>query len=179
MALPEITLKDLKKKTSLTLSLQSERDQFIDTLGQRIDNLPSNVNNLSSKLARVESSLAVNKQLIMNYYNALLHLRGVFIAKTIRQKRLFGGCRYTIICWRQSTGVCVCVCVCVCACACICVCASVCVCLRPFAVKASSAWISWNIREQINDVMLKTLISYAKSLHRNFRMHPPQTQEEI
>ena len=71
--------------------------------------------------------------------------------------------------------VCVCVCVCACACACMCVrdCVCVCVCLRPFTVKASSAWISWNIREQINDAMLKTLISYAKSLHRNFRMHPP------
>ena len=141
MALPEITLKDLKKKTSLTLSLQSERDQFIDTLGQRIDNLPSNVNNPSSKLARVESSLAVNKQLIMNYYNALLHLRGVSIAKTIRQKRLFGGCRYTIICWRQQLAihclqhlgryrqVCVCVCVCVCMCM---YCAQVCVCVYVF-----------------------------------------------
>ena len=29
MALPEITLKDLKKKTSLTLSLQSERDYLL------------------------------------------------------------------------------------------------------------------------------------------------------
>ena len=46
----------------------------------------------------------------------------------------------------------------------------VCVCLRPFTVKASSAWISWNARKQINDVMLKTFLSYSKSLHRYFRM---------
>ena len=45
-----------------------------------------------------------------------------------------------------------------------------CVCLRPFTVKASSVWISWDTREQINDVTLKTLISYAKYLHRYFRM---------
>ena len=67
MALPDITLKDLKTKIGLTLSLQSERGKLIDTLGQRIDNLPSTVNNPSSKLARAESSLAVNKQLIVNY----------------------------------------------------------------------------------------------------------------
>ena len=67
-----------------------------------------------------------------------------------------------------SVYVCVCVCVCVCARACVCVCVSVCV--RPSTVKASSAWFSWDTREQINDVMLKTSISYAKSLHRYFRM---------
>ena len=55
---------------------------------------------------------------------------------------------------------------------CVCVCVSVCVCvyIRLFIVKASSVWISWNAREQINDVMLKTFFSYAKSLHRYFRM---------
>ena len=42
--------------------------------------------------------------------------------------------------------------------------------LRPSTVKASSVWIRWHAREQINDVMLKTLISYAKFLHRYFRM---------
>ena len=52
----------------------------------------------------------------------------------------------------------------------VCVCVCVCVCLRPFTMKALSVWISWDTREQINDVMLKTLISYAKSLHRYFRM---------
>ena len=41
---------------------------------------------------------------------------------------------------------------------------------RPFAVKASSVWNSWNIREQIKDVVLKTFLSSAKSLHRYFRM---------
>ena len=55
--------------------------------------------------------------------------------------------------------------VCVCACMCVCVCVCVCVCLRPFIVKALSVWISWNAKEQINDVML----SYAKP-YRYFRM---------
>ena len=48
--------------------------------------------------------------------------------------------------------------------------ARVCVCLRPFTVKVSSVWISWGTREQTNDVILKTLISYAKPFHPNFRM---------
>ena len=52
---------------------------------------------------------------------------------------------------------CVYVCVCVCVCACVCVC--VCVCLLPFTVKALSVWISWNVREQINDVLLKKFLS--------------------
>ena len=47
---------------------------------------------------------------------------------------------------------------------------SVYVCLRQFTMKASSVWISWNTREQINDVELKTFLSYAKSLHRYFRV---------
>ena len=46
----------------------------------------------------------------------------------------------------------------------------VCRCLRPSTVKASCVCIRWYIREEINDVMLKTLNSYAKSLHRYFRM---------
>ena len=46
----------------------------------------------------------------------------------------------------------------------------VCLCLRPFTVKASSVLRSWNAREQINDIMLKTFLAYAKSLHRYFRM---------
>ena len=53
----------------------------------------------------------------------------------------------------------------------VCVCVCVCVCLRPFTVKASLVWISWDTREQINDVMLKKLISYVKSFHRYFLMH--------
>ena len=55
MAYTENTLKDLKKENliSLVLSLQSDRDKVIDTLGQRIDNLSSTVDNLSSKLAQV------------------------------------------------------------------------------------------------------------------------------
>ena len=47
---------------------------------------------------------------------------------------------------------------------------SVCVCLRLLTLKASSVWISWNPKEQINDVVLKTFLSSAKSLHRYFRM---------
>ena len=43
------------------------------------------------------------------------------------------------------------------------------VCVRSSTVKASSVWISWETREQINDVMLKTLMSCAKSLHRYVR----------
>ena len=48
----------------------------------------------------------------------------------------------------------------------------VCVCIyvRPFTMKASSVWIRWTTKKQINDVVLKTFISYAKSLHRYFRM---------
>ena len=57
---------------------------------------------------------------------------------------------------------------CVCVCACVCVC--VCVCVRPSTIKASSFWIRRDTREHINDVMLKTLISYAKFLHCYFRM---------
>ena len=49
-------------------------------------------------------------------------------------------------------------------------CERVCVCLRPSTVKASSVWNSWNASKQINDVMLKTCISSAKSLHRYFRV---------
>ena len=58
----------------------------------------------------------------------------------------------------------------VCVCVFVCVCVCVCVCVRPSTVTASSVWISWDTREQISDVMLKTLISYAKSLHRFFRV---------
>ena len=46
---------------------------------------------------------------------------------------------------------------------CVCVFVCVCLCLRPSTVKALSLWISWDTREQINDVMLKTFISYAES----------------
>ena len=53
---------------------------------------------------------------------------------------------------------------------CVCVRVCVCVCLHPSTVKASSVWIRWDTREQINNVMLKTLNSYADSLHRYFRM---------
>ena len=59
----EISLKHLKEENhvSLVLSLQSEREKFIDTLGQRISNLTSTVDNLPSKLAQVDSSLVVTK----------------------------------------------------------------------------------------------------------------------
>ena len=46
----------------------------------------------------------------------------------------------------------------------------VCVCVCVSTVKASSVWISWDTREQINDVVLKTLDSSAGSLHRYFGM---------
>ena len=48
--------------------------------------------------------------------------------------------------------------------------ACVCVCLRPFTVKASSVWNSWNAREQINDVVLKTFLFSAKFPHRSLRI---------
>ena len=34
------------------------------------------------------------------------------------------------------------------------ICVRVCLCLRPLTVKALSVWSSWNVREQINDVVL-------------------------
>ena len=46
----------------------------------------------------------------------------------------------------------------------------VCVCVLPSTVKALFVWIKWDTREHIHDVMLKTLNSYADSLHRYFRM---------
>ena len=46
----------------------------------------------------------------------------------------------------------------------------VCMCLCPSTMKASSVWISWDTREQINDVVLKTLDSSAGSLHHYFGM---------
>ena len=46
----------------------------------------------------------------------------------------------------------------------------VCVCLHPSTVKALSVWIRWDTRERINDIMLKTLISYAKALYRYFNI---------
>ena len=55
-------------------------------------------------------------------------------------------------------------------CVCVCVCVRACVCTRPSTVKASSVWIRWDIREQINGVMLKTLNSYADSIRCYFRM---------
>ena len=64
---------------------------------------------------------------------------------------------------------CVCTCVCV-LCVCVCVRARARVCLRSFTVKVLSFWISWNAREQINDVVLNTFLSYAKFLNRCFRM---------
>ena len=64
----------------------------------------------------------------------------------------------------ETFAVCVCV-LCVCVSVRVCVC--VCVCLRPSTVNASSVW-SWNSRGQINDVVLKTFLSSAKSLHRYF-----------
>ena len=50
----------------------------------------------------------------------------------------------------------------------VCVCVRVCVCTST--VKASSVWIGWTTREQINSVVLKTFISHGKSLHCYCRM---------
>ena len=50
------------------------------------------------------------------------------------------------------------------------VCVCVCVCVRLSNVKASSVWIKWDTREQINDVMLKTWNSSAGSFHRYIGM---------
>ena len=47
--------------------------------------------------------------------------------------------------------------------------ALVCVCLLPSTMKVSSVW-GWNSRKLINDVVLKTFLSSAKSLHRYFSM---------
>ena len=46
----------------------------------------------------------------------------------------------------------------------------VCVCVHPSTMKASSVWIRWDTREQINDVMFKMLNSSAGSRHHCFRM---------
>ena len=50
------------------------------------------------------------------------------------------------------------------------VCVCVCVCVRQSTVKASSLWIRGDTMEQINDVMLKRLISYDKSIKRYCRV---------
>ena len=54
-------------------------------------------------------------------------------------------------------------------CVCVCVCMHEYVCLRPCNVTASSVWNSWNVRGQINDVLLKTLLS-LQVLRRYFKM---------
>ena len=64
----------------------------------------------------------------------------------------------------------VCVCVCACMRACVRARARACVCLGPSTVKASSVWISWDAREQINDVVLNTLDSSGGSLYCYFGM---------
>ena len=50
----------------------------------------------------------------------------------------------------------------------------VCVCVFHVhvTVKTSSVWNSWNVREQVNDVVLKTFLSSAKSFHRYFSTEP-------
>ena len=45
-----------------------------------------------------------------------------------------------------------------------------CMCLSPSTVNASSVWISWDTREQINDFVLKTFDCSASSIHRYFGM---------
>ena len=54
------------------------------------------------------------------------------------------------------------ICVCVYVCVCVCVCVSVC--FLQFTVKASSAWNSWNVREQINDVILNSKLDVILNL---------------
>ena len=39
-----------------------------------------------------------------------------------------------------------------------CACLCVCVCVCPFTMKVSSVWNSWNVRKQINNVVLKALL---------------------
>ena len=53
---------------------------------------------------------------------------------------------------------------------CVCVCACVRACVRTFTVKALSVWMIWTPKEQINNVVLKMFIFYAKYLHRYIRM---------
>ena len=45
----------------------------------------------------------------------------------------------------------------------VCVCVCVCVCVSAFTVKALTVWINW-------DDLLKTFLSYAKSLKCHFRI---------
>ena len=52
----------------------------------------------------------------------------------------------------------------------VCVCVCVCVCVRLFTRKTSSVCTNWNFSEQINNVMLKAFLSYAKSPHCYFTM---------
>ena len=60
------------------------------------------------------------------------------------------------LCWYSRTRARACVCMCVC--------------VHPSTMEASSVWIRWDTREQINDVMLKILNSSAVSSHRYLRM---------
>ena len=60
-------------------------------------------------------------------------------------------------------------CVCVYVCVCVCVCVSVCV----FTSSDHEGLIcldQLDAREQMNNIMLKEFLSYAKSLDRHFRM---------
>ena len=107
MAHTEITLKDLKKENliSLVLSLQSERDKFIDTLAQRIDNLTSTVDNLSSRLALIESSLGVTKTVNNELLKSVTSLERGLHSQEKYSGRVFGGSQYTIICRRQESAI--------------------------------------------------------------------------
>ena len=70
---------------------------------------------------------------------------------------------------RKTVNLCVCVYVCVCMCVCVCVC----VCARVYAHPPWRFHLSGTARtarEQINDVVLKTLDSSAGSLHLYFGM---------
>ena len=55
-------------------------------------------------------------------------------------------------------------------CVCVCVSVSVSVSVCTSSLKVLSVSISWIAKEQINDVVLKTSFSYAKSLRHYFRM---------
>ena len=71
-------------------------------------------------------------------------------------------CAFTLKTFDNFRDICVCVCVCV-------VC--VCVCVRTSIHREGFICLdSWNVSKQINDVMLKTWVSFTKFRLRYFRM---------
>ena len=99
------------------------------------------------------------KILSLNFYSRfflpiIFHLFDIVICTRTYHKRSF----FCLI--LNDNPMCVYFYVCVSVCVCVCVC----VCLRPSTVKASSAW-AWNTRRKIINVVLRTFLSSAKSLH--------------